>query len=455
LFSLGPVFIQLVLVLGYLCLYFDYYYICIILTSILCYAVFTFTTSEWRTTHKRVANTLDNQVSQQATDALINFETVKYFSAEVHETTRYASVYDQYRKVTNKVQGSLAFLNIGQQFFISLGTISVQLLLAYQAQQGERTVGDFVMLNSFIFQLYAPLSFLGVSYRMIKTYIVDVESILALLEEKKEINDRPNCITLDYCKGNIEFRAVSFGYSADSPMILNNVSFFVKKGTTTAIVGPTGAGKSTIVKLLYRLYDVNDGAIFINDIDIRNLSQTSLRKQISIVPQDCSLFNTTLAYNIGYGCAYQLNFDKEPEFLSKIQWASQHAKIDEFVERQPKKYDTIVGERGLRLSGGEKQRVSIARALLKKPSIMCFDEATSSLDTLTEREIQKSLDVISKSSTTVVIAHRLSTIIGADQILVLKDGHIVESGTHESLLAMNGEYFALWAKQSSEEDESS
>lgn len=451
LFSLGPVVIQLVLVIGYLCLYFNIYYTCIIGLSIVCYFFFTFSTTEWRTKIQRSLNELDNQVSQKATDALINFETVKYFSAEAHETRRYATIYEKYRKLSAKQQGSLAFLNIGQQICIAAGTISVQLMLAYQAQEGKASVGDFVMLNAFIFQIYAPLSFLGSYYRMIKTFIVDAESILSLLDERKIVTDKPNCVTLDYCQGNIEFRDVSFSYSRDGPPILKQISFVVKKGMSVAIVGPTGAGKSTIVKLLYRLYDITGGVILLDDVDIRDFSQESLRRQISIVPQDCSLFNTTLAYNVGYGCSHQPDFDEDPDYMNKILWASRLARIDEFVERQPKKFETVVGERGLRLSGGEKQRVAIARALLKKPSIMCFDEATSSLDTVTEREIQKSLDEISQSRTTIMIAHRLSTVVGADLIIVLKGGEIAESGTHSDLLELNGEYASLWQKQVSEE----
>jgi ATP-binding cassette subfamily B protein len=324
------------------------------------------------------------------------------------------------------------------------------MLMAYQIHEGERSVGDFVLISSFMMQLYAPLNFLGTYYRMIKTAMVDVEGLIGLLSQEKDVRDDPNPIFLDISQGNVEFRDVKFRYSADSAYVINGISFVVPSGKTVAIVGSSGGGKSTIIRLLYRFYDVTEGSIFLDGKELRTISQRSLRNHIAIVPQDCSLFNDTLGYNIAYGgvCTPGFNVSAAED---RVRWAADKAQLTDFLERQKEGLETKVGERGLRLSGGEKQRVAIARALLKQPTIMCFDEATSALDTKTEREIQAAVEMVSRNRTTLMIAHRLSTVKHADQILVMKAGKILERGTHEELLAQAGEYAEMWAQQSQEE----
>jgi len=450
LFTLVPVVIQLTLVEIYLSVAYDYYYPVITLSSVFLYVVATFTTTEWRTKIQRQLNECDNNYNQKATDALMNFETVKYFNADTHEVNRYAGAYADYTKHQNRMQISLAILNVAQQMCIAAGNTVCLMLMAYQIHEGERSVGDFVLISSFMMQLYAPLNFLGTYYRMIKTAMVDVEGLITLLNQEKDVQDDPNPISLDISMGNVEFRDVKFRYSADTPYVLSGISFVVPSGKTVAIVGSSGGGKSTIIRLLYRFYDVTEGSILLDGKELKAISQRTLRNHIAIVPQDCSLFNDTLGYNIAYGGVCTPGFSVAGA-ESQIRWAADKAQLSDFIQRQKDGFDTKVGERGLRLSGGEKQRVAIARALLKQPSIMCFDEATSALDTKTEREIQAAVEMVSRNRTTLMIAHRLSTVKHADQILVMKAGKIVERGTHEELLAEAGEYAEMWNQQSQEE----
>ena len=450
LFTLLPVVIQLTLVEIYFSAAYDYYYALITLASVTLYVVATFMTTEWRTKIQRQLNECDNNYNQKATDALMNFETVKYFNADEHEINRYSTAYGEYTRHQNRMQVSLAILNITQQVCIVTGNAVCLMLMAYQIYQGERTVGDFVLISSFMMQLYAPLNFLGTYYRMIKNAMVDVEGLITLFSQEKDVQDDPNPITLDISLGNVEFRDVKFRYSADTPYVINGISFVVPSGKTVAIVGSSGGGKSTLIRLLYRFYDVSEGQILIDGRDVRLVSQRSLRNHIAIVPQDCSLFNDTLGYNIAYGgvCTPGFHFETAED---RIRWAAEKSQLTEFIQRQKEGLGTKVGERGLRLSGGEKQRVAIARALLKQPTVMCFDEATSALDTKTEREIQAAMELVSRNRTTLMIAHRLSTIKHADQILVMKEGKIVERGTHEELLNAGGEYAGMWTQQSQEE----
>lgn len=383
-------------------------------------------------------NDLNNDANNRAVDSLLNFETVKYFSNEQHEANRYGDAMIKYNQAAIKSQGSLAILNGSQALTIAAGVTLVMLLAAYEVTKGTMTVGDFVLVNSYLIQLAIPLNFLGTSYRMIKSSLVDLENMFSLLDEPLDVEDRDDATDLHILNGNIKFNSVGFSYGRDIS-VFNDVSFEVPAGKLLAIVGPTGAGKSTISKLLFRFYDVTTGSIELDGKDIRDVTQTSLRKNIGVVPQDTVLFNDTIKYNISYG---NLNASD-----AEIYRAAKMAQIHNFIISQPDQYETLVGERGLRLSGGEKQRIAIARAILKDPPIMLFDEATSALDSNTEREIQAQLNEVSKGRTTIVIAHRLSTIIDAHEIIVLKDGSIVERGNHRELLSQKGEYYELWARQ--------
>lgn len=382
-------------------------------------------------------NDLNNDANNKAVDSLLNFETVKYFSNEEHEAGRYGESMIAYNKAAMKSQGSLTILNGSQSLTMAVGVTLVMLLAAWEVTKGNMTVGDFVLVNSYLIQLAIPLNFLGTSYRMIKSSLVDLENMFSLLDEPLEVQDDPNAIDI-HANGNVKFNNVSFSYG-QNVTTFENISFEVPQGNLLAIVGPTGAGKSTIAKLLFRFYDVTSGAIELDGKDIRKITQHSLRKNIGVVPQDTVLFNDTIKYNIAYG---DLNATDE-----EIYKAAKMARIHDFIMSTPDQYETKVGERGLRLSGGEKQRMAIARAILKNPPIMLFDEATSALDSKTEREIQKQLKEVSQGRTTIVIAHRLSTIVDADEIIVLKSGSIAERGSHKQLLELGGEYHEMWSRQ--------
>lgn len=386
-----------------------------------------------------MVNDLNNESNNKAVDSLLNFETVKYFCNEEHEANRYNKTLVEYSKVSIKSQNSLSFLNSGQALIIVVGQFIELLLAAYYVTKGTMTVGDFVLVNTYLLQLYEPLEYLGSSYRLIRGALVDMENMFKLLEEAKDVEDAEDAKPLVLSHAKVQFQDVAFSYGEKENQVFSDISFEIDEGKMLAIVGPTGSGKSTICKLMYRLYDITSGAIKVDDQDVRDITQYSLRKNIAVVPQDTVLFNDTIRYNIHYG-----NFDASEE---EIEHAAMQAKIHDFILTLPDGYNTVVGERGLRLSGGEKQRVAIARAILKNPRIMIFDEATSALDTKTEKEIQNSLNDLAQGKTTIVIAHRLSTIMNADEIIVLKEGKIVERGNHQSLLMKGGEYFEMWNRQ--------
>ncbi len=438
LLQLLPTIVEVVLVAWVLLFHFDWRYVIIVLLTVALYVGFTFYATEWRIGIRRKMNESDTDANAKAIDSLLNYETVKYFSAEQREAKRYDRSMKRYEEASVKAYTSLAVLNAGQAIMFTIGLAAAMVLCAYGIESGRNTVGDFVMINAMMIQLYQPLNFMGLVYREIKQAVIDIETMFSMLNRKPEIVDRPGAKALKVGAGIIRFDNVSFAYEKARP-ILKGLSFEVGAGQTVAIVGPTGAGKSTISRLIFRFYDVTGGRILIDGQDIRDVTQKSLRAAIGMVPQDTVLFNDTIRYNIRYG-----EWDATD---AEVEEAARAAQIDAFIRLSPKGYETEVGERGLKLSGGEKQRVAIARTILKAPPILLLDEATSALDTHTERDIQDALDRVSRNRTTLVIAHRLSTIVGADEILVLDQGVIVERGTHNELLAMNGLYASMWNRQ--------
>jgi ATP-binding cassette subfamily B protein len=437
-FSILPIIAEIVLVSTFLWIMYDFYFAIITLLTMAIYIIFTLKLSEWRISYVRKMNENDSQSQTKAIDSLLNYETVKYFNNEYHEKERFDQSLRLYEKAAVQSKISLSYLNIGQVFIISVGLISVMILASQQVIQKTMTVGDLVAVNTFLIQLYIPLFNLGFAYREIKLALVNLESMFSVMEEPEEIKDAPDAKPINMSEGEIRFENVSFSYQ-ENRSILKDISFTIPAGKTLAIVGSSGAGKSTISRVLFRFYDVIKGKILIDGQDIKSVTQQSLRRSIGIVPQDTVLFNDTIGYNILYG---RMDATK-----SEIVEAAKQAKIHDFIESLPEGYDTTVGERGLKLSGGEKQRVAIARTLLKRPKIFLFDEATSALDTRTEKEIQANLREISKNKTTLIIAHRLSTIIDADEIIVLEKGKIVEKGNHQTLLKENGVYTAMWKRQ--------
>lgn len=442
LYSILPTLIEVSLVLGILAVKFDAGFAVITGVALVAYIAFTVSVTEWRTELRREMNRLDSVAHSRAVDALLNYETVKYFNNEDYEARRYDARLQEYRKAAIKSQSTLSLLNSGQQLIIATALVAMLWRATQGVADGRLTIGDLVMINAFMIQLYIPLNFLGVLYREIKQSLTDLDKMFTLVDMPREIEDRADAarLRIDHGLPAIRFEDVSFAYDPARP-ILHQVSFEVPPGKTVAVVGPSGAGKSTLARLLYRFYDVQQGRISIDGQDIRDVTQDSLRRAIGIVPQDTVLFNDTVAYNIGYG-----DTDADQEAIVR---AAKAARIHDFIERTPKGYATMVGERGLKLSGGEKQRVAIARALLKNPPIMVLDEATSALDSATERAIQAELRQVADNKTTLVIAHRLSTVVDAHEILVLDHGRMVERGTHAQLLARQGQYAEMWALQQS------
>ncbi len=442
LFNMGPLLLELLMIAGVLFVLFDVWYLVVVVVTISAYVWFTFAITEWRVKIRREMNKQDTDANQKAIDSLLNFETVKYFGAEAWEADRYDSSMAKYETAALRTSYSLAFLNFGQALIITAGLVLVMVMAAIGVQRGDLSVGDFVMVNSYMIQITMPLNFLGTVYREIRQALIDMGDMFDLLDQAPEVVDRPNAARLNVSGGQIEFDQVSFAYEAARP-ILQGLSLTVPAGQTVAVVGSSGAGKSTIGRLLFRFYDVTGGAVRIDGQDIRDVTQVSLHQQIGVVPQDTVLFNDTIRYNIAYG---------RPEAgEAEIIAAAKAAKIHDFIASLPQGYDTQVGERGLKLSGGEKQRVGIARTILKNPPILILDEATSALDTETERRIQAELRAMGQGRTVITIAHRLSTIVDADQIVVLEAGVVVEAGRHDALLAQGGRYAALWQRQAAEE----
>jgi ATP-binding cassette subfamily B protein len=438
LFSVLPTLLEIALVCGILWYLFDWRFAAVTLVMIVGFVGLTFSITEWRIRLRRAMNEADNDANTKVVDSLLNYETVKYFGNEEHEAQRFDGAMRDYERAAVRSRTSLSLLNVSQAVAVALGITAIMILAAGGVVEGRMTLGDFVMVNAYLIQIAMPLNFLGTVYREIKQSLVDLEVMFDLLGSVAEVVDRPGAPAIEIQGGEIVFEHVDFGYDPRRP-ILKDVSFTVPAGKTVAIVGPSGAGKSTVSRILFRFYDVTGGRVRIDGQDIRDVTQDSLRAAIGIVPQDTVLFNDSIYYNLAYG--------DSSASRAEVEDAARMARIHDFVRALPDGYDTQVGERGLKLSGGEKQRVAIGRAILKGPAILMFDEATSALDTKTEREIQRSLDEVSKDRTTLVIAHRLSTVVGADEILVLEDGRIVERGRHEALLALGGVYAAMWQRQ--------
>jgi ABC-type transport system involved in Fe-S cluster assembly fused permease/ATPase subunit len=438
LFSVLPTLLEILLVCAIMWGLFNIWYALVTLFTVGTYICWTIAVTEWRLKYRRQMNKMDGEASTKAIDSLLNYETVKYFGNEDHEAQRFDDALRSYEESAVKSKVSLSMLNVGQGAVISIGMTALMIMAGFGVQNGTMTLGDFVLVNSYLIQLFLPLNFLGFVYREIKQSLTDMDDMFSLLQRETEIEDRSDAPTLKLTDGEVTFENVSFHYQPERP-ILKDISLTVKPGQTVAIVGPSGAGKSTISRLLYRFYDVTSGNILIDGQDIRDVKQDSVRAAIGIVPQDTVLFNDTIYYNISYG--------RPSASPSEIEEAARLAAIHDFIAESPDGYNTRVGERGLKLSGGEKQRVAIARTILKSPEILIFDEATSALDTHTEKEIQQSLREVAANRTALVIAHRLSTIIDADEIIVLQKGSIVERGTHADLLKLSGTYAGMWARQ--------
>ena len=441
--QLSPTIIELALIIGVLMWKFDWRYVLAIMITVAVYMTYTYHATEWRIGIRRRMNESDTDANVKAIDSLLNYETVKYFSAEQREAERYDKSMARYEEASTRAYTSLAVLNAGQAVIFTFGLAAAMVMCAYEIQAGTKTVGDFVLVNAMMIQLYQPLNFMGMVYREIKQAVTDIELMFSILAREPEIKDVPGAAPLKVTSGTIRFENVRFAYEPER-RILKGISFEVPAGKTVAVVGPSGAGKSTISRLLFRFYDLAGGRILIDGQDIASVTQASLRQAIGMVPQDTVLFNDTIRYNIRYGRWEASNDDVEE--------AARLAQIDGLIRLAPKGYETEVGERGLKLSGGEKQRVAIARTILKAPPILVLDEATSALDSHTEKEIQDALVRVSKGRTTLVIAHRLSTIVGADEIIVLDKGEIVERGTHFALLDTNGLYASMWNRQREAEE---
>ncbi|MCX7233605.1 MAG: ABC transporter ATP-binding protein/permease [Burkholderiales bacterium] len=442
LYSIIPTLIEVTLVLTLLAVKFDVWFAWITVIALVFYISFTVAVTEWRTQFRKRMNELDSTAHSRAIDSLLNYETVKYFNNEEFEARRYDENLERYRRAAIKSQTTLSLLNAGQQLIIAVGLVAMLWRATQGVVDGRMTLGDLVMVNAFMIQLYIPLGFLGVLYREIKQSLTDLEKMFTLMEREREIADRPGAPALSVQAGHVRFEKVHFAYDPARP-ILQDISFEIPGGKTVAVVGPSGSGKSTLARLLFRFYDVQQGRILLDAQDIKQVTQTSVRQAIGIVPQDTVLFNDTVEYNIAYG--------QPGASRAQVEEAARSAHIHDFISATPKGYEAMVGERGLKLSGGEKQRVAIARTLLKNPPILIFDEATSALDSANERAIQAELQSVAQNKTTLVIAHRLSTVVDAHEILVMEAGRIIERGTHAQLLAADGRYAVMWALQQSTE----
>ena len=438
LFNILPTLVEVTMVCGILWYLYGVIYAVVTFVTIGLYIAFTLSVTEWRLKYRRRMNEKDSEANTKAIDSLLNYETVKYFGNEMHEARRFDISRRQYEKAAVQSKTSLSLLNIGQGLIIAIGLTGITIMAGNEVAAGTMTIGDFVLVNTYLLQLYIPLNFLGFVYREIKQSLTDMESMFGILSVEREIEDAPDAPPLDVTAGAIEFEGVRFRYE-ERRGILDGISFNVSPGTTTAIVGASGAGKSTISRILFRFYDIEAGSVRIDGQDVRDVSQKSLRAAIGIVPQDTVLFNDTIYYNIAYG--------RPDASREEVEEAARLARIHDFIASLPDGYESLVGERGLKLSGGEKQRVAIARTILKNPRILLFDEATSALDSQTEKEIQASLREVSRDRSTLMIAHRLSTVIDADQILVLDEGRIVERGRHAELLVRDGRYAEMWWRQ--------
>src|SRR6476660_5496014 len=441
--QLSPTIVELLLIVAVLMWQFDWRYVAAIMATVAVYMTYTYRATEWRIGIRRKMNDSDTDANVKAIDSLLNYETVKYFSAEEREAARYDRSMAHYEDASVRAYTSLAVLNAGQAVIFTCGLAAVMVMCAFEIKEGTKTVGDFVLINAMMIQLYQPLNFMGMVYREIKQAITDIEIMFSILSREPEIRDVAGASPLKVSSGTIRFENVSFAYEPNR-IILKKISFEVPAGKTVAVVGPSGAGKSSISRLLFRFYDLSGGRILIDGQDIAKVTQKSLRQAIGMVPQDTVLFNDTIRYNIRYG--------RWEATDAEVEEAARLAQIDPLIRMAPKGYETEVGERGLKLSGGEKQRVAIARTILKGPPILVLDEATSALDSHTEKEIQDALERVSRNRTTLVIAHRLSTIVGADEIVVLDQGEIVERGTHYALLSKNGLYASMWNRQREAEE---
>lgn len=444
LFSIGPLVLELLMIAAIMFFVFDVWYLAVIVVTIAIYIWFTFKVTEWRVQVRKRMNEKDTDANQKAIDSLLNYETVKYFDAEEREAARYDESMRGYQQAALTTSYSLAFLNFGQSLLITAGLVIVMVMAAIGVQNGDLTVGDFVMVNAYMIQITMPLNFLGTVYREIRQSLIDMGEMFDLLQYEREVEDKPDAVPLNIAGGAVSFDAIDFSYD-DERQILKGLNLSVAAAETVAVVGPSGSGKSTIGRLMFRFYDVTGGALRIDGQDVREVTQKSLHRNIGIVPQDTVLFNDTIGYNIAYG--------RHDASEAEVIEAAKAAKIHEFITGLPDGYDTQVGERGLKLSGGEKQRVGIARTLLKNPPLLLLDEATSALDTDTERDIQESLRQMSEGRTVITIAHRLSTVVDADKIVVLDEGTIVEEGTHDELLARDGRYAHMWQRQSSGDED--
>ncbi|MCZ2328542.1 ABCB family ABC transporter ATP-binding protein/permease [Bartonella sp. F02] len=433
-----PTILEFVLTAFVFYISYGWYYFLVVVMTVGAYTWFTIKTSNWRIGIQKKMNAADTEANTRAVDSLLNFETVKYFGNEELETRRFDSSMMNYEKAATKIWTSLSWLNFGQAVIFGIGMTVLMLMSSYEILHGKQTLGDFVFIHTLLMQLSIPLNFIGSIYREVRQGLTDIETMFDLLNVQQEVTDKPDARPLMISDGTIRFNQVKFSYDSDRP-ILKDIDFEVPGGKTVAIVGPSGAGKSTISRLLFRFYDIDSGSITIDGQDIRDVTQDSLREAIGMVPQDTVLFNDTVEYNIRYGRPNATD--------AEVQKAAEMAHISKFIEMLPEKFQSMVGERGLKLSGGEKQRVAIARTLLKAPPLLILDEATAALDTTTEQEIQNELDIVSRGRTTLIIAHRLSTVINADEILVVKNGRIIEKGTHADLLSKKGLYASMWNKQ--------